>query len=134
VSTAAPSGLDRTVVRGAARAPAAAGRALIDLILPPRCLACGIPVVDPETLCAGCWPELTFISAPYCAVCGDPFVYSVPDETVCADCLRRPPRYDRARSALRAYLQASRIRFRSLPVPGDRFSRPLHRHQNRSDT
>jgi len=40
----------------------------------------------------------------------------------------------RARSALLAYLQASRIRFRSLPVPGDRFSRPLHRHQNRSDT
>jgi len=37
----------------------------------------------------------------------DRFVYAAPDETVCADCLRRPPRYDRARSALR-YDEASR--------------------------
>ena len=79
----------------------AAGRALIDLILPPRCLSCGIPVSDPGTLCGTCWPALTFIGAPFCAVCGLPFVYEVPGETVCADCLRRPPRYDRARSVLR---------------------------------
>ncbi len=107
MSTAARSGLRRAGISGAAGVPAAAVRTLIDLILPPRCLACGIPVIDPETLCAGCWQELTFISAPFCAVCGDPFVYAAPDDTVCADCLRRPPRYDRARSALR-YDEASR--------------------------
>ncbi len=86
---------------------AAAGRAFIDLILPPRCLSCGIPVANQGTLCATCWPALTFIGAPFCEVCGTPFVYEVPDDTVCADCLRRPPRYDRARSVLR-YDDASR--------------------------
>ncbi len=91
----------------ASSAVAAAGRALLDLVLPPRCLACGIPVTDPGTLCGACWPALTFIAAPFCAVCGVPFVYEVPGETVCAGCLRRPPRYDRARSVLR-YDEASR--------------------------
>ena len=79
----------------------AAGRALIDLVLPPRCLSCGIPVTDQGTLCGTCWPALAFIGAPFCAVCGVPFVFEVPGETACADCLRRPPRYDRARSVLR---------------------------------
>ena len=86
---------------------AAAGRALIDLILPPRCLSCGIPVTEPGTLCGTCWPALTFIGAPFCDRCGVPFVFEVPGDTVCADCLRRPPRYDRARSVLR-YDDASR--------------------------
>ncbi|MDE0175421.1 MAG: ComF family protein [Defluviicoccus sp.] len=86
---------------------AAAGRALIDLILPPRCLSCGIPVTEPGTLCGTCWPALTFIGAPFCDLCGVPFVFEVPGDTVCADCLRRPPRYDRARSVLR-YDDASR--------------------------
>lgn len=93
-----------------AAAPAAirsAGRALVDLVLPPRCLACGIPVGEPGTLCPACWPALTFIVAPFCATCGLPFVYEVPGETVCAGCLRRPPRYGRARSVLR-YDAASR--------------------------
>ncbi len=85
----------------------AAARALIDLILPPRCLSCGIPVSDQGTLCGVCWPALTFIGAPLCATCGVPFAFEVPGETVCADCLRNPPRYDRARSVLR-YDDASR--------------------------
>ena len=94
-------------MNAAVSSAAAAGRALIDLVLPPRCLACGIPVADPGTLCGDCWPALTFIAAPFCATCGVPFVYEVPGETVCAGCLRRPPRYDRARSVLR-YDEASR--------------------------
>ena len=91
----------------AAASAIAAGRALIDLVLPPRCLACGVLVSDPGTLCATCWPALTFIAPPCCAVCGTPFVYEVPGETACAGCLGRPPRYDRARAVLR-YDDASR--------------------------
>ncbi len=91
----------------ASSAVLATGRALIDLILPPRCLSCGIPVTDPGTLCGTCWPALTFIGTPFCATCGVPFAFEVPGETTCADCLRRPPRYDRARSVLR-YDDASR--------------------------
>lgn len=93
------SGLSTTAV--------AAGRALVDLVLPARCLACGAAVSDPGTLCGDCWPALTFIAAPYCAVCGEPFVYAVPGETVCAGCLGRRPRFDRARAVLR-YDDASR--------------------------
>ena len=91
----------------AASSALAAGRALIDLVLPPRCLACGILVSDQGTLCGACWPALTFVAPPYCAVCGVPFVYEVPGDSVCAGCLGRPPRYDRARAALR-YDEASR--------------------------
>ena len=92
---------------GFATTAVAAGRALVDLVLPARCLACGVAVSDPGTLCGACWPALTFIAAPFCAVCGEPFVYEVPGETVCAACLGRPPRFDRARAALR-YDDASR--------------------------
>ena len=94
-------------MNASASSAAAAGWALIDLVLPPRCLACGVPVSDAGTLCGACWPALTFIAAPFCSICGVPFVYEVPGETVCAGCLRRPPGYDRARSALR-YDEASR--------------------------
>lgn len=46
------------------------GRAVIDGVLPPRCLACGAVVGDPDALCAPCWNAMTFFAAPWCAVCG----------------------------------------------------------------
>ena len=92
---------------GALGAASGLFRAVLDLVLPPRCLSCGIPVTEPGTLCGSCWTALTFISAPNCAACGVPFVFEVPDETLCGQCQRRRPRYDRARAVLR-YDSASR--------------------------
>jgi len=46
------------------------GRAVVDGVLPPRCLACGTIVDEPDALCSRCWAGITFFAAPWCAVCG----------------------------------------------------------------
>ncbi len=95
-------------VGGAIAAWAAAmGRAALDLVLPPRCLACGAIVAEPRTLCLGCWQGLTFIAEPVCAGCGVPFPVPLPAGSRCAACHARPWRFDRARAAL-VYDRASR--------------------------
>jgi predicted amidophosphoribosyltransferase len=40
------------------------GRAVVDGVLPPRCLACGTIVDEPDTLCSPCWAGMTFFSPP----------------------------------------------------------------------
>jgi predicted amidophosphoribosyltransferase len=47
-----------------------AGRAVIDGVLPPRCLACGATVDEPDALCGQCWGGISFFAPPWCAVCG----------------------------------------------------------------
>ncbi|SDG64758.1 ComF family protein [Roseospirillum parvum] len=87
---------------------------LLDLLWPPRCLACRAPVASPHTLCAACFAELTLIAPPLCAACGLPFASPaeawppvVSGEALCEDCrLHRPP-WGRARAAL-LYDTASR--------------------------
>jgi ComF family protein len=71
---------------------------LLDALLPPRCLACRGPVDRQGLLCAGCWRAVSFIAAPYCAVCGLPFAHDEGPGAVCAGCAARPPRFDRARA------------------------------------
>lgn len=82
------------------------GRAL-NLLLPPRCLACGTDVEVPGTLCPACWSRVTFIGPPLCACCGRPFDYAAPDRSLCGACIAAPPRFDRCRSAL-VYDEGSR--------------------------
>lgn len=88
-------------------ATARLARALLDLVLPPLCLACRRPVEENGALCADCWSEVTFIAPPHCAICGFPFEYDRGIEAVCAACAGAPPAYDRARAVLR-YDDASR--------------------------
>ena len=79
---------------------------LIDRLLPPGCYLCD-ELIGPEgLLCATCWAELTFLSAPQCRCCGMPFELDV-GEAVCARCLRHPQAFDQARAAL-LYDDASR--------------------------
>jgi ComF family protein len=77
------------------------GRAIVDGVLPPRCLACGAIVDEPQTLCAGCWRTITFFAEPWCAVCGLPFAHPMGLDAVCADCARERRSWDRARAVLR---------------------------------
>jgi ComF family protein len=77
------------------------GRAVIDGVLPPRCLACGALVGDPDALCGRCWSTLAFFAPPWCAVCGLPFPHPMGDGAVCADCAREHVSWDRARAVLR---------------------------------
>ena len=72
---------------------------LLDVLLPPRCLACRGAVDRQGLLCAACWRQISFITPPHCAVCGLPFGHDVGAEAICGQCLARPPRFDRARAA-----------------------------------
>ena len=85
----------------------AAGRTVLDALLPPLCLSCSALVDEPGALCAKCWAGVSFIGGPMCARCGFPFEVDAGPEAVCAACLRKPPRYDRARAAFR-YDETSR--------------------------
>lgn len=78
-----------------------AGALLLDSLLPPRCLSCGVPVGQQGALCADCWKEAAFIEAPWCARCGLPFEVAVEPDAVCGACARREPAYRLARAALR---------------------------------
>jgi len=77
------------------------GRAVLDGILPPRCLSCGETVADPHALCARCWRSMTFFGPPWCVVCGMPFPHPMGEDVVCAECARERRSWDRARAVLR---------------------------------
>jgi len=77
------------------------GRAVVDGVLPPRCLACGTNVDEPDALCAQCWTAMSFFAPPWCAVCGLPFPHPMGEGAVCADCARGRASWDRARAVLR---------------------------------
>jgi predicted amidophosphoribosyltransferase len=73
---------------------------LIDLIFPPRCLACPTPTDTAHGLCAACWAETHFIAGTACAKCGVPLIGEAGAEDVCDGCRRHPPAWDRGAAAL----------------------------------
>jgi ComF family protein len=77
------------------------GRAVLDGILPPRCLACGETVGELDSLCGRCWGSITFFTAPWCVICGLPFPHPMGENAVCGDCARERRSWDRARAILR---------------------------------
>lgn len=74
--------------------------AALDLLLPPRCLACGSIVDRQGTLCAACWRGIAFIGPPMCACCGLPFEIAAGPGALCGACVATPPVWRRARAAL----------------------------------
>ena len=74
---------------------------LLDVLLPPRCLACSEAVDVPGRLCGGCWAAVDFIAAPYCHCCGLPFAYHEGADILCGGCLGHAPDFDAARAVLR---------------------------------
>lgn len=99
-SPEAPAGSWRRLVRET-------GRRVVDAVLPPRCLRCGVTVEISGALCSGCWSEMAFLGPPHCACCGYPFEFEMAPGALCAACSREPPPYARARAVLR-YDDASR--------------------------
>ena len=89
----------------------AAGRATLDLLLPPQCICCDAPVSRPGQFCAACFRVTAFISAPYCARCGVPFgnVGQGGLHQLCPSCEADPPHFGQARAALRYDLQGRRL-------------------------
>ena len=91
---------DDTVAFGVGEASASslslawrAGRALLDLLLPPHCVACDAPVDAPGLLCADCFRQTGFITEPFCARCGVPFANAALGgaEHLCPGCRAAPP-------------------------------------------
>jgi ComF family protein len=83
------------------------GRAVLDAVLPARCMACGETVDGDGALCAQCWLGIRFLAEPACACCGFPFEFAVPGQTLCIACTRALPAFERARAVF-AYDDASR--------------------------
>ena len=76
-----------------------AARAL-DVVLPPRCLACGVVVARGGALCQDCWEGVRFIADPVCPRCGIPFEFDPGDGAICGACARAEPPFGRARAAV----------------------------------
>ncbi len=76
------------------------GQALLDLFVPPRCLACGAVVHATEGVCPRCWPGLAFITDPVCAACGLPLEFELGTGALCGACLKDRPVFDSARAVL----------------------------------
>lgn len=77
--------------------------AVLDVVLPRRCLACGITLsAGPAAagLCHPCWAQIRFLGRPQCDRCGDPFDEPQPPATLCGACIAHPPTYDRARAVM----------------------------------
>ncbi len=87
------------------------GRALLDLVLPPTCVACDEPVDRPGLLCADCFRQTGFITEPFCARCGVPFAAAGLGgaDHLCPACREAPPLFQRARAALRYDAQGRRL-------------------------
>jgi ComF family protein len=77
------------------------GTCLIDVVLPPRCLACLAPTGTHAALCAACWIDLALIERPYCERLGIPFAFDHGDGMLSAQAIATPPAYGRARAAAR---------------------------------
>jgi ComF family protein len=98
--TASEPTVDRAPV-GIAHALRRIGRAALDLVLPPRCLKCGVPIAGSVALCSDCWAQVIFLGPPQCACCGRPFALAAAPDTLCGACLLKRPLYARARAVFR---------------------------------
>jgi ComF family protein len=84
-----------------------AGRAALDLALPPLCPVCRDPVGAHGGICPSCWAKLSFITRPYCERLGIPFAHDA-GPLLSMEAIAHPPAYHRARAAVR-YDDVSRI-------------------------
>src|SRR5579875_2779628 len=97
-----------------------AGRAALDLLLPPQCLTCDAPVLRPGQFCATCFGRAGFITEPCCTRCGVPFAAAAQGGAygLCPGCCGNPPLFRQARGAFRYDDAARRV---VLPLKhGDR--------------
>src|SRR5258707_3557403 len=77
------------------------GRFVVDVILPPTCLACRTPVGEGGGLCPSCWIGAGFIERPYCERLGTPFPSNHGGPLISPAPLAEPPAHSRARAVAR---------------------------------
>lgn len=76
------------------------GMHVLDMLLPPNCLACDTPVDADGQFCLPCFRKVNFISAPLCRQCGVPLPHGGGGLS-CQPCAAAPPAFTQARAALR---------------------------------
>ncbi len=75
--------------------------ALVEIVYPPACIACGRAVGTPHGLCPECWAGLRFIERPFCERLGTPFAVDLGLSLVSPAAIADPPVYARARAVAR---------------------------------
>jgi ComF family protein len=90
-----------TLAREARSRVGGAVRSLVDMLMPPTCIACKAPVATPLGYCSDCWSALPVIEAARCLQCSIPLPIEWSAESHCLGCLREPPRFDRTAAPFR---------------------------------
>ncbi len=79
-----------------------------DVLFPPQCAFCEEVLPSsrvPQGFCADCDKKLSWITPPFCSRCGIPFGKlegtAGGNSHLCGECIRHPPPYELARTALR---------------------------------
>ena len=70
------------------------------LLFPATCVACRRHVVQPGSVCGACWPNLTLLERPWCAVLGTPFQTDYGPDAVSPAAIADPPPFRRLRAAV----------------------------------
>ena len=74
-------------------------RQILDIVYPPRCIACTEATTEGAHLCANCWRDTNFISGTTCERCGTPLPGVEPEPNLqCDGCLHHPPAWDYGRA------------------------------------
>jgi len=84
-----------------AYALARAGRAALDALYPPICLACPAATSEAGALCAACWRAMRFIERPFCDRLGTPFEHELGEGRLSSKAVTDPPVFQRARAVAR---------------------------------
>ncbi|MDX1774988.1 MAG: ComF family protein [Desulfobulbales bacterium] len=76
--------------------------ALLDILFPERCLACGTGMKSHENIsyCASCRQEIRLICEPFCITCGKPFDQAGGANHLCGFCLINDWHFQQARAAV----------------------------------
>ncbi len=82
-------------------AVSALGRAALDFVYPPTCLACRAAIAEAGALCSRCWGAMRFIERPFCERLGTPFEQDLGPGLISPQAIADPPVYGRARAAVR---------------------------------
>jgi ComF family protein len=85
----------------AARLLADAGRAALDALYPPTCLACRAAIAQADALCPTCWGAMRFIERPFCDRLGTPFEQDLGETPLSQQAVDNPPAFRRARAVAR---------------------------------
>lgn len=70
----------------------------LDFIFPQRCVFCD--AICREPICPACRETVSFISPPFCTICGVPFKSEAINSHACGDCMREKRYFSWARGVL----------------------------------